>query len=207
MITKKKQLEMALQAVPSHPHPDPDREQYHTPAKIAADVLWNARAYGDIEDLKVVDLGCGTGILALGAALVGASEVVGVDVDGDALQVADSEAKRLHIQDKCCFMEMNIRDFQDQADTVIQNPPFGAQKAHQQDADRRFLEKALEISPVVYSFHLAKTMDFLKLMVKALDANISHVFRYDFPLPRIYHFHRDEMREVEVVVLRIEKLE
>ena len=50
-------------------------------------------------------------------------------------------------------------------------------------------------------------MDFLKLMVKALDANISHVFRYDFPLPRIYHFHRDEMREVEVVVLRIEKLE
>lgn len=207
MITKKKQLEMALQAVPPHPHPDPDREQYHTPAKIAADVLWNARAYGDIEDLKVVDLGCGTGILALGAALVGASEVVGVDVDGDALQVADSEVKRLHIQDKCCFMEMDIRDFQDQADTVIQNPPFGAQKAHQQDADRRFLEKALEISPVVYSFHLAKTMDFLKLMVKALDANISHVFRYDFPLPRIYHFHRDEMREVEVVVLRIEKLE
>jgi putative methylase len=207
MITKKKQLEMALQAVPPHPHPDPDREQYHTPAKIAADVLWNAQAYGDIEGLKVVDLGCGTGILALGAALVGASEVVGVDVDGDALQLADSEAKRLHIQGKCCFREMDIRDFQDPADTVIQNPPFGAQKAHHQDADRRFLEKALEISPVVYSFHLAKTMDFLKLMVKALDANISHVFRYDFPLPRIYHFHRDEMREVEVVVLRIEKSE
>lgn len=207
MITKKKQLEMALQAVPPHPHPKPDFEQYHTPAKIAADVLWNARTFGDLQDLKVVDLGCGTGILAMGAALMGASEVVGVDVDPDALQVAEGMAQKLHILDKCSFLEMDIRNFQEEADTVIQNPPFGAQKANYQDADRRFLEKALEISSVVYSFHLAKTMDFLKLMVKALDASISHVFHYNFPLPRIYHFHRDEMREVEVVVLRIEKLE
>jgi len=198
---------MALQAIPSHPHPDPNLEQYHTPASIAADVVWNAQAYGDLRDMKVVDLGCGTGILALGVALMGAVEVVGVDVDIDALQVANSEAVRLEVQDKCRFLNMDMNDFQEQADTVIQNPPFGAQKAHRKDADRRFLEKALEVAPVVYSFHLAKTKEFLELMVKALNANITHVFHYRFPLPRIYHFHQDEKREVEVVVLRIERME
>lgn len=204
MITKKRQLEMALQAIPSHPNPDPNLEQYHTPASIAADLVWNAHAYGDIQDLKVVDLGCGTGILALGSALMGATEVIGVDVDGDALQVANSEAHRLEVQDKCTFLKQDVHDFKGEADTVIQNPPFGAQKANQKDGDRRFLEKALEVAPVVYSFHLAKTMDFLELMMKALNANITHVFHYKFPLPRIYHFHQDEKREVDVVVLRIE---
>ena len=207
MITKKRHLEMALQNVPSHPHPDPNLEQYHTPSIIAADVIWNANACGDIQDLKVVDLGCGTGILALGSAMMGAVEVIGADVDGDALQVANSEALRLEVQDKCHFLNMDINDFHEMADTVIQNPPFGAQKANRKDGDRRFLEKALEVAPVVYSFHLAKTREFLELMVKALDASITHVFHYNFPLPRIYHFHQDEKREVEVIVLRIEKIE
>ncbi|WP_321422078.1 METTL5 family protein [uncultured Methanobacterium sp.] len=207
MIIKKKQLEMALQGVPPHPYPDPNLEQYHTPSIIAADVIWNAHACGDIQELKVVDLGCGTGILALGSAMIGAVEVVGVDVDSDALQVANSEALRLKVQDKCHFLNMDINDFHEQADTVIQNPPFGAQKANRKDGDRRFLEKALEVAPVVYSFHLAKTREFLELLVKALDASITHVFHYNFPLPRIYHFHQDEKREVEVVVLRIEKIE
>lgn len=206
-INKKRQLEMALQAIPSHPNPDPNLEQYHTPAEIAADLVWNAHAYGDIQDLKVVDLGCGTGILALASALMGAVEVIGVDVDADALQVADSEANRLEVQDKCTFLKQDVRDFRGEADTVIQNPPFGAQKAHQKDADRRFIEKALEVAPVVYSFHLAKTMDFLELMVKALNASITHTFQYKFPLPRIYHFHQDEKREVDVVVLRMETAE
>ncbi|MDI3549426.1 MAG: hypothetical protein PWQ15_528 [Methanobacterium sp.] len=36
----------------------------------------------------------------------------------------------------------------------------------------------LLMSPVVYSFHLAKTREFLELMVKALDARITNVFHY-----------------------------
>lgn len=196
---------MALQTIPPHPNPDPDLEQYHTPATIAADVIWNASVQGDIERMKVADLGCGTGVLAIGAALMGAVEVLGVDVDGDALQVAEAEARQLKVQDRCRFLNLDIDDFQENTDTVIQNPPFGAQKAHRRNADRRFLEKALEIAPVVYSFHLAKTEEFLEQMVKSIGAVITHRFYYEFPLPRIYHFHQDEKREVEVVVLRIEK--
>ncbi|MCC7551202.1 MAG: METTL5 family protein [Methanobacterium sp.] len=207
MISKKRHLEMALQQIPSHPHPDPDLEQYHTPAGIAADVIWNASNYGDIDGMKVVDLGCGTGILALGAALMGAVEVVGVDVDVDALRVAESEAERLDVAHNSRFLQVDVDDFKENADTVIENPPFGAQKAHRKDADRRFLEKALEVAPVVYSFHLAKTEEFLEKMVKAMGAVITHRFYYAFPLPHIYHFHQDEKREVEVVVLRIEKMD
>lgn len=204
MINKKRKLEIALQDIPPHPHPDPNLEQYHTPAEIAADLVWNAHSYGDIRDFKVVDLGCGTGILALASGLMGAVEVVGVDVDADALQVADSEAHRLKIHDRCTFLKQDVGEYNGEADTVIQNPPFGAQKAHQKNADRRFIEKALEVAPVVYSFHLAKTIDFLELMMKALNATITHTFHYKFPLPAIYHFHQDEKREVDVVVLRIE---
>jgi putative methylase len=205
MINKKRHLEMALQAIPPHPNPDPDLEQYHTPATIAADVIWNATAHGDINRMKVGDLGCGTGVLALGSVLMGALEVFGVDVDDDALQLARGEAVRLKVQDKCKFLSMDVNDFHEKADTVIQNPPFGAQKAHRKDADSKFLKKALEVAPVVYSFHLAKTEEFLEQMVKAIGGVITHSFYYEFPLPRIYQFHRDERREVEVVVLRIEK--
>ncbi|NYB52733.1 MAG: methyltransferase [Methanobacteriaceae archaeon] len=205
MKLKQRHLEMALQAIPPHPDPDPDLEQYHTPALIAADVVWNATSLGDIRGMKVADLGCGTGVLALGAALMGACEVVGVDVDGAALQVAQKEAERLKVQDKCRFIHVDIEDFHQEADTVIQNPPFGAQKANWKKGDRKFLEKALEISPVVYSFHLAKTEEFLKQMVNAMGGVITHRFYYEFPLPRIYKFHRDEKRDVEVVVLRVEK--
>lgn len=205
MICKKRHLEIALQGIPPHPNPDPSLEQYHTPSIIAADLIWNAYVNGDIDGMTVADLGCGTGVLALGAALMGAHDVIGVDVDGDALKVANDEALRLGVQDICRFLKVNVDDFNEKTDTVIQNPPFGAQKANRKDADRRFLKKALEVAPVVYTFHLAKTEDFLKKLVKAIGGVITHRFYYAFPLPRIYNFHRDEKREVEVVVLRVEK--
>ena len=70
MFKRKKQLEIALQEIPGHPDPRVDLEQYQTPSIIAADLLWNAAAIGDIEGFKVVDLGCGTGIFTLGSALM-----------------------------------------------------------------------------------------------------------------------------------------
>ena len=81
MFTKKRQLEMALQRIPPHTSPKVALEQYSTPSIIAADVLWNAHSIGDIDGLKIVDLGCGTGIFAIGAAMMGAAESVGVDID------------------------------------------------------------------------------------------------------------------------------
>ena len=204
MFNKKRQLEMALQSIPPHKSPKIDLEQYSTPSVIAADVLWNAQSIGDVEGMKIVDLGCGTGIFAIGSALMGASEAVGVDIDGDAISVAETQAVKMGVEDKTRFLTSDIQDFQESADTVIQNPPFGAQKANRKDADRLFMVKALEIAPVVYSFHIRETEDFVTKFFKKEGANVSHVYHYSFPIPRTYDFHRREKVDVKVVLLRVE---
>ena len=204
MFNKKRQLEMALQSIPPHKSPKIDLEQYSTPSVIAADVLWNAQSIGDVEGMKIVDLGCGTGIFAIGSALMGASEAVGVDIDGDAVSVAETQAVKMGVEDKTRFLTCDIQDFKESADTVIQNPPFGAQKANRKDADRLFMVKALEIAPVVYSFHIQETEDFVSNFFKKEGANISHVYHYNFPIPRTYDFHRREKVDVKVVLLRVE---
>jgi putative methylase len=99
MYTKKRHLEMALQRIPAHKSPKVALEQYSTPSIIAADVLWNAHSMGDIEGLKVVDLGCGTGIFTIGAAMMGAAESVGVDIDDDAVSIAKEQASRMDMED------------------------------------------------------------------------------------------------------------
>lgn len=194
---------MALQNISPHENPRIELEQYSTPSIIAADLLWNALAIGDIEGLKLVDLGCGTGIFTIGAALLGAKETIGVDTDPDAISIAKTESAHKNLKNTK-FIVSDVKDFNEPADTVIQNPPFGAQKSNRKAADIIFLNKALEIAPVIYSFHLKKTMDFLVNFIEERKATLSHTFEYKFPIPRIYDFHTKETVEVEVVVLRIE---
>ena len=43
--------------------------------------------FGDLEDRTVADLGCGCGVLSLGAVMMGAHFVHGFDTDQDALAV------------------------------------------------------------------------------------------------------------------------
>jgi putative methylase len=204
MFNKKRQLEMALQDIPPHQNPKVDLEQYSTPSVIAADVLWNAYSIGDLEGMKVVDLGCGTGIFTIGSSMMGARESVGIDVDNEAVSIAEAQALKIGVQDKVRFVTSDIRDFSESADTVIQNPPFGAQKAKRNEADRLFMVKALEIAPVVYSFHIHETEDFVTNFFKKEGANVSHVFHYTFPIPRTYDFHRKDKVNVKVVLLRVE---
>ena len=205
MFIKKRQLEIALQDIPFHQSPKVDLEQYSTPSFIAADVLWNAYSLGDLEGMKVVDLGCGTGIFAIGSVLMGASESVGVDIDGDAVAIAEAQALKMKIDYSSRFVTCDVKDFKESADTVIQNPPFGAQKASRKEADRLFMVKALEIAPVVYSFHIMETEEFVVNFFKKEGATISHLYHYNFPIPRTYNFHRKEKVDVEVLVLRVER--
>lgn len=196
---------MVLQSIPPHPSPKVDLEQYSTPAKIAADVLWNAKALGDIEGMKVADLACGTGIFAIGAALLKAAEVVGVDVDRAAVEIAQHEVSALGLQEVIRFISVDIRDFYEKADTVIQNPPFGAQKAHRKEADRVFISKSIEVAPVIYSFHLRETEEYVKNYYESEGGVVRHRFYYNFPIANIYNFHQKEEVYVEVVVLRVER--
>lgn len=198
-ITKKKHLEMAIQKVPKHPNPKVDLEQYSTPATIAADLLWNAYSLGDIADKKVMDLGCGTGIFAIASKLLGAASAIGVDIDKDSTDLASSYCGDVDfICSDICDLE---NDFD--VDTIFQNPPFGSQKNAKNGADLKFISKAIELSPkVLYSFHMASTEEFLISYFEKNDLEITHIFRYNFPIPKIYEFHTRESANVEVIVIR-----
>lgn len=198
-ITKKKHLEMAIQKVPKHPNPKVDLEQYSTPATIAADLLWNAYSLGDIADKKVMDLGCGTGIFAIASKLLGAASAIGVDIDKDSIDLASSYCGDVNfICSDICDLE---NDFD--VDTIFQNPPFGSQKNAKKGADLKFISKAVELSPkVLYSFHMASTEEFLISYFEKNDLEITHIFRYNFPIPKIYEFHTRESANVEVIVIR-----
>jgi ribosomal protein L11 methyltransferase len=54
----------------------------------------------DIKGKRVIDYGCGSGILALAAVLLGASHAWAIDNDPQALQSATANAARNHVSDK-----------------------------------------------------------------------------------------------------------
>ena len=85
---KLKHLVAELEGVRTWEKPKVALEQYPTSPEIAAHMLISAKEHGDVEDAAVADLGCGGGILGIGAAILGASHVLAVDIDPDALSVA-----------------------------------------------------------------------------------------------------------------------
>lgn len=203
-ITRKKHLEMKLQSIPNHPKPKVGLEQYTTPATIASDLVWNAFSLGDIENRNVVDLGCGTGVFAIASALMGSASSVGVDVDGDSISLAFDVKDKLNV-DNADFIVGDICEFNpaSDVDTVFQNPPFGSQKKADSGQDLKFVDKAIDLNPyVLYSFHMASTQDFLIGYYEDNNLEITHIFRYNFPIPKIYDFHTKEKRNVDVIVIR-----
>ncbi len=203
-ITKKRHLEMILQSIPSYDDPKVHLEQYTTPASIASDILWNALALDDINGKIIADLGCGTGIFTIGAALLGAEKVIGLDLDNDVIEIAKAYSFKLGVDDITEFVRGDIHDFDQRADTVIQNPPFGAQKSGRKNADRIFMRKALETAPVVYTFHIKETEEFVEKYLLSLGGYVTHKFYYSFCIPKIYDFHQKERICIDVVVLRVE---
>ena len=152
-----------------------------------------------VADKKVMDLGCGTGIFAIASKLLGAASAIGVDIDKDSIDLASSYCGDVNfICSDICDLE---NDFD--VDTIFQNPPFGSQKNAKKGADLKFISKAIELSPkVLYSFHMASTEEFLISYFEKNDLEITHIFRYNFPIPKIYEFHTRESANVEVIVIR-----
>ena len=197
---KQKDLEIILQKVPFYERPNPFIEQYMTPANIAADIIFTAFQFGDIQDKKVVDLGCGTGIFSFGAAIANAKEVVGIDVDRESIEIAKNYAKQNN--EPIEFITKDVKDVDIKCDTVITNPPFGAQKSNRW-ADRGFIEKGFEISKVIYSLHLSKTISFIEKLVSALNGEINYEKKYSFPIKHTYFFHKKKIEKLDVSLLRI----
>lgn len=213
-LVRKLDLELFLSQIQSPPTPKPTLEQYTIPADIAATMLYMAAyTYNDIINKKVLDLGCGTGRLALGAAFLGAKYVVGVDVDKIAVKMAFGNSLKTNLKGKMEWIVGDIDIVHGNFDTVLQNPPFGVQKPK---ADRKFLQKALETGKVIYSLHKSPKKDkaflkkvkarknsfmpvspspFFKRFIKAHGGKIRAVYATVMTIPHMFSFHTKRKHE------------
>lgn len=91
---------------------------HHATTRLCLRLLSNL----DVSDLTVLDLGTGSGVLTMAAALGGARRVLGIDVDGDAIQSAETSGRMNTLPDTITF---EVSDFRSSppaaADLVLAN--------------------------------------------------------------------------------------
>ena len=76
----------------------------------------------DVADATVLDLGTGSGVLSMAAALMGARSVVGIDLDQDAIDSAETSARMNTLPDTIAFQVLDFRnDPPKPADLVLAN--------------------------------------------------------------------------------------
>lgn len=74
-----------------------------------------------LEGKTIIDYGCGSGILAIAALLLGAKSAIGVDLDPQALEATIENAKRNHIPMDKLEVFLPGGEPSDQADVVVAN--------------------------------------------------------------------------------------
>lgn len=225
-LIRKIDLELFLSKIKPHPCPDASFEQYTTSESVVAFMLYSAAyLYGDIVEKNILDLGCGTGRLALSCAFLGAKSVVGIDIDKTSIAVAIENSRNISysLDAKVDWIVGDVDAVVGEFDTVVQNPPFGVQK---RAADRRFLEKALQVGKTVYSLHnhpysdkyLIKKLKasggrliqvepspFLQRFIEQRGAKVEAVYALPFVIPHMFDFHSRQKHEVVIDLYRIRK--
>jgi len=191
---RRAELVRLLQAVPSLPEARRELEQVATPAEAAATLLQLADRQDGLRGRSVLDLGCGTGRLALGAAALGAGPVHGIDADDAAVQVARAAAARAGLA--VTFETGAVTASGGAAELVVMNPPFGAQRRH---ADRPFWEAAFtRARRSVYAFSLAASRTFIARQAVARHARVLEVVPVPWVLGRTFPHHRRHGVSLEV---------
>lgn len=206
---KLKELEQELQRLNIFKKPKLQYEQYPTSSHLSSHILYTAhQTFNDIENKLIMDLGCGGAILGIGASLLGASQVLAVDIDADVFSLARENCDKLDIANMD-FVQADIEEdsFRPSAmmvDTVLMNPPFGTKT--KKGIDVVFLQRALSISrKAVYSLHKTSTRNHLLRKAKEWGVECRVLAQLRFDIPAIYKFHKKASVDVEVDLLRFSK--
>lgn len=201
-----RRVESDLQQLDGFENPKLSLEQYNTPPGFAAELLHVIDMEVGLSGKSVLDLGCGCGILGLGCVRCGASKLVGIDIDEEALTIAKRNRDEAGLKsENIHFLQGDIRSLLKEDlpvglrtfDIVVSNPPFGIWG---DSIDLLFVTKGLEFSDVVYSFHKSSTHDFLVTKTKEMQGIcVDFVFENkNFTIPHTYGFHK--FREHDVMV-------
>jgi len=197
-IIPKRQLEIRLDKLETLKTPKLGLEQYPVSAEAASELLYMASfEHNDLEG-RIIDLGTGTGRLAIGAALMGASDIVGLDVDGSSIYIAVRNARESNVNVGWVIGDLNsvVGGFQ----TVLMNPPYGTRSPHM---DARFLTRAFELAPVTYSIHKSSTRNFLTELAKKNGRRVDVVRSLEMRIPHLFDFHRKKWETIQVDLYRI----
>ena len=206
-IQSKKDLELVLSKLKTFNEPSFKLEQYFTTASIAADWIWQMALKGEIAGKVILDAGCGSGILGIGLLLMGARKIYFIDKDDKVTQICIENYNSIKDEYEIGEAEFIVEDislFDAQVDLVVQNPPFGTKDVH---ADKRFLEKAFLLAPIIYSMHKWTTKGFVEAICKDSSFKITDTYRYEFPIKAQFDFHKKKVENVDVGLWRMEKID
>ncbi|KAJ1663188.1 hypothetical protein IW140_004908 [Coemansia sp. RSA 1813] len=219
---KLKQLEGYLGDVATFKDPKVQLEQYPTTAHLASRIIYTAEStHGDIDGKSVVDLGCGCGVLSIAASMMGASHVLGIDVDTEALETAQENVDEFELTDTIDLVQGSICSqssagvislnqemlsrMEQMFDTAILNPPFGT-KPGNKGIDTLFLQAACSMArEAVYSLHKTSTRDYLIKKAQSWGFECEVLAELKFDVPMMYKFHKKKSVDVQVDLLRLSK--
>jgi putative methylase len=194
----KRRLEIQLGKLKILQTPKLGLEQYPVSPEAAAELLYMAGfEHRDLQG-RIIDLGTGTGRLAIGAAIMGSPKVIGVDIDERSITLARENAMAAGVQVE--WVLSDIAEVSGTYDAVIMNPPYGTRSPH---LDVRFLERAFELAPVSYSIHKSSTREYLKRVIRAKNRRVDSVRSMSLNIPHLFSFHHKKSENVEVDLYRI----
>ncbi|KAG7464013.1 hypothetical protein MATL_G00182620 [Megalops atlanticus] len=203
---KLKELESCLQQVDVFEEPKLLLEQYPTSPHIAACMLYTIHnTFDDIENKLIADLGCGCGVLSIGAAMLDAGLCVGFDIDEDALATFKMNAEEFELKNidmvQCDVCQLELAAYDKKFDTVIMNPPFGTK--HNTGMDMQFLRMALNMARTsVYSLHKTSTREHIQKKAVDWKVKMEVVAELRYDLPASYKFHKKKSVDIEVDFIR-----
>lgn len=202
---KLKELECHLQEVDGFDEPKIFLEQYPTRPHIAACMIHTiASTFNDIEDLSILDLGCGSGVLAIGCVMLGAASVLGVDIDADALDTCQQNLEAFEM-DNVDLVNMSVASadegLRNKFDVVVMNPPFGTK--HNKGLDLLFLEKGIKLATrAVYSLHKTSTREHVLKKGEAWGTKPQVLAELRYDLPATYKHHKKASVDIQVDFIR-----
>lgn len=194
----KRQLEIQLSKLKILEVPSLRLEQYPVSPEVASELLFMAGFEHNDLERRTIDLGTGTGRLAIGAALMGPNRVAGADIDPKALDMARENARIASVD--VDWIESPVEKLEGSYDTVLMNPPYGTRIAH---ADLGFLDKAFQLAPVIYTIHKSATRRYLTSYVQKRRRKLNETRSMILDLPYMFKFHRKKTKSVEVDLHRI----
>lgn len=230
---KLKRLQHILEEIETFENPKIELEQYTTSSHIAACILHTAQfVYGDITNKCVADLGCGSGILTIGAALLDARYCTGYiystvyimvleylkmfisvcficftgfDIDPSALSLSVENAADRDVLGQCEFILCDVK----QIDKSMQLKAFDTVimnppfGTREKGADLVFLKMAVSLATnAVYSLHKTSTRKHVISTAKQLGVHPKVIAELRFDLPASYKFHKQNSVDVQVDLIR-----